>query len=100
MFMHPEIATQVAAALDLGLRGVTVQQVVDAADSVLLPAMAPQEIYALVAFLRHERRQVWVGHIVESRLRGSGAELAQRGAFGHPQDVPQHGEVPGEAGWG
>ncbi|MFN0125470.1 MAG: DUF6896 domain-containing protein [Verrucomicrobiales bacterium] len=60
---------------------------------------SPWEIYCLVAFLRHERRQKWVGCIVESRLRANGSELGRYGAFGHPDSIPQKGDVPGEAGW-
>jgi hypothetical protein len=36
---------------------------------------------------------------VESRLRGQGAELAHRGAFAHPEEIPQSGDVPDEPGW-
>lgn len=73
---------------------------IEAAVSNLLPTgLVPEELYALVAFVRHERRQLWVGHLVESRLRGQGAELASMGAFAHPKDVPRRGDVPDEPGW-
>lgn len=61
--------------------------------------LRPLESCALVSFLRHERRQEWVRYVVESRLQGSAADLAESGAFGHPEEVPQSGDVPGEEGW-
>lgn len=57
------------------------------------------ELWPLVAFLRHERRQKWVGYLVESKLRGSGVELAGKGALGHPEGFEQEGEVPDTPGW-
>lgn len=97
--MPAEFSEQVAAALARVADGVTIADVEEAVHLALLPGTPPQEIWALVAFIRHERRQVWLGGIVESRLRGSGIDLARRGAFGHPEDIPQKGEVPGEVGW-
>ncbi len=70
-----------------------------AALSPLPTKLSPEELYLLVCFVRHERRQKWVGFIVESRLRGQGADLAHLGAFAHPEEIPQSGEVPGEEGW-
>ncbi len=67
--------------------------------SPLSVGLSPEEIYALVSFLRHERRQEWVRYVVESRLRANGAELAQAGAFAHPEEIAQSGDVPGEDGW-
>ena len=67
--------------------------------SPLPTGLSPQELYALVSFVRHERRQKWVGFIVETRLSGQGADLAHLGAFAHPEEIPQNGEVPGEEGW-
>ena len=77
-------------------------QVADDSPSPLSPlsiGLSSQEIYALVCFLRHERRQEWVRHVVESRLQANGAELVQAGAFAHPEEISQSGDVPGEKGW-
>lgn len=63
------------------------------------PELFAAELWALVAFVRHERRQKWVGYLVESRLTGNCAELAHMGAFSHPEDIPQSGDVPDEPGW-
>lgn len=59
----------------------------------------PVESYVLVALLKHERRQMWVGFVIGSRLRASGQELAHHGSLGHPEGIDQMGEVPGEPGW-
>ncbi len=61
--------------------------------------MCPSAVYAMIGFLRHERRQEWVRLIVESRLGGSGSELARKGSFGHPEGEPGRGEFPGEPQW-
>lgn len=67
--------------------------------SSLSIGLSPHEIYALVSFLRHERRQEWVRYVVESRLQVNGVELAQSGAFAHPENTTQSDDVPGEDGW-
>lgn len=64
-----------------------------------LSSLDPLEGYVLVSLLKHERRQKWVGYLVESRLRGDGAQLARFGAFGHPEGIEQQGDVPGEPNW-
>jgi hypothetical protein len=59
----------------------------------------PLEVYLLVSLLKHERRQRWVGLIVESRLSAEGEKLGRFGAFGHPEGIDQKGPVPGEDDW-
>lgn len=53
----------------------------------------------LVALSDHLPRQRWVAGIVERHLSGSPNLLASDGAFGHPEAVPQSGNVPGFDGW-
>lgn len=77
----------------------TTDDFVDALQSPLAHELSPWEFWALVCFLRHERRQQWVGFLVESRLHGQGVELGTLGALGHPEGVPQEGDVPDEPGW-
>jgi hypothetical protein len=71
----------------------------DAVGEEPLSSLDPIEGYVLVSLLKHERRQKWVGYLVESRLRGDGAQLARFGAFGHPEGIEQQGDVPGETDW-
>ncbi|HEY1174328.1 MAG TPA: hypothetical protein VGH19_23380 [Verrucomicrobiae bacterium] len=78
---------------------ITEAELEEAIKSPIESGMIAEEIYLLVSILAHERRQLWVGHIVESRLHAQGAELGTMGAVGHPQDMPQSGDVPGENGW-
>ncbi len=65
----------------------------------LVTAVSPWELWPLIGLIRHERRQKWVGLIVETKLQGSGREIASGGALGHPEGVPQEGEVPDTPGW-
>ena len=85
------------AQLELGTIDVADLQLAN--NQPLCPELFPSELWALAAFVRHERRQKWVGYLVESRLAGNGADLAHLGAFAHPEDVPQSGDVPDEPGW-
>ena len=64
-----------------------------------ITGISPWEMWALVGLLRHERRQKWVGFIVETKLGGSGREIGTSGALGHPDSLPQYGEVPDNPGW-
>jgi len=66
-------------------------------DPSALPS--PWETWNLIGLVRHRERQVWVAHIIRSRLRGAPADLAALGALGHPPDVPQSGSVPGLPEW-
>lgn len=59
----------------------------------------PWATWALVGLARHLRRQLWVAEVVRSRLGGDLESLAHRGAFGHPEGVPQEGLVPGLTDW-
>ena len=65
----------------------------------LVSGLSRWELWALIGFERQERRQKWVGYIVESKLRGAGDELAERGVFGHPEGISQEGEVPDMPDW-
>lgn len=56
-------------------------------------------LWTLICLLRHRDRQKWVGYIVESRLKGDLRQIGCAGAFGHPESLPQSGDVPGEADW-
>lgn len=78
---------------------IRIDDIEDAAGQQSLSSLSPLEGYVLVSLLKHERRQKWVGYLVESRLRGDGAELARYGAFGHPEGLDQQGDVPGETDW-
>ena len=64
-----------------------------------LTELSPLELWPLIGFFRHERRQKWVGYIVESKLKGVGSELTASGAFAHPEAMEQKGEVPDTPGW-
>lgn len=65
----------------------------------IITELSGWELWPLVGFVRHERRQKWVGYIVESKLNGSGSELASSGALGHPNGMKQEGDVPDNPGW-
>jgi len=60
---------------------------------------SPWEVWLLFCLVRHRRRQLWVGEVVSTRLRGDPLLLAQAGALGHPQEIPQSGLVPGLPEW-
>src|SRR6185436_6490221 len=66
-----------------------------AEDCKLLPWTA----WALIGLARHRERQRWVTTIVRTRLQGSPENLSVRGAFAHPETLPQHGVVPGLIDW-
>jgi hypothetical protein len=66
-------------------------------DSGVLPS--PWETWVLFGLVRHRRRQLWVGEVIRTRLRGHPRELAAAGALGHPDGVPQSGIVPGLPEW-
>jgi len=76
------------------------KELISAVENPLVPEMFPTELWAMIAFVQHERRQKWVGYIVESRLRGDGVALAHLGAFAHTDDdESQESDVPDEPGW-
>src|SRR2546425_8645881 len=56
-------------------------------------------LWTLIGLCRHLRRQKWVGYVVETRLKGDLARLGTVGSLGHPDGIPQEGEVPDEPGW-
>ena len=56
-------------------------------------------LWTLVCLRRHLDRQKWVGYIVESRLKGDLRQIGCAGAFGHPEALPQSGDVPDEPEW-
>jgi hypothetical protein len=66
-------------------------------DPTTLPS--PWETWALIGLFRHRERQLWVGAIIRARLGGSLLGLAKMGALGHPEGVPQSGNVPGLPEW-
>lgn len=57
------------------------------------------QLWTLVCLCRHLSRQKWVGYIVESRLKGDLVNLGTTGSLGHPDGIPQEGDVPDEPGW-
>jgi hypothetical protein len=56
-------------------------------------------LWTLASLHRHLDRQKWVGYIVESRLKADLRQIGCAGAFGHPEGLPQSGDIPGEAEW-
>lgn len=60
---------------------------------------SPWETWALFGLVRHRERQLWVGEVIRTRLRGHPRALAAGGALGHPEGVPGHGTVPGLPEW-
>jgi hypothetical protein len=60
---------------------------------------SPWATWTLIGLVRHRRRQLWVGQVVATRLQGELESIARMGAFGHPEDIPQHGLVPGLTDW-
>lgn len=60
---------------------------------------SPWESWTLIGLIRHWRRQQWVAEIVHTRLSGDRTRIAEFGAFGHPDEVPQSGTVPGLPEW-
>ena len=59
----------------------------------------PWATWTLIGLVRHRRRQLWVAQVVATRLQGEPESIATRGAFGHPEDIPQRGLVPGLTDW-
>jgi len=57
------------------------------------------QLWTLVCLCRHLNRQKWVGYVVETRLKGDLVKLGAAGSLGHPDGIPQEGEVPDEPGW-
>lgn len=56
-------------------------------------------LWTLLSLHKHLDRQKWVGFIVESRLKGDLQKIGCAGAFGHPEGLPQSGDVPDEPEW-
>src|SRR5690348_3177959 len=52
------------------------------------------QLWTLICLSRHIDRQKWVGYVVETRLKSDLAKLGTAGALGHPDDIPQAGDVP------
>ena len=74
----------------------------------MLPALDPTplalpgdawERRLLVALADHLPRQRWVARVAEQHLGVDLHLLAEAGAFGHPEAIPQQGEVPDLPGW-
>lgn len=59
----------------------------------------PWETWTLIGLVRHRERQLWVAEIVQTRLRGDISRIAEMGAMGHPEELPQSGSVPGLSEW-
>lgn len=57
------------------------------------------ELWVLVALLSHERRQKWVGFVVESKLGASAHDLGTSGALGHPEASGDDKRVPDLPEW-
>jgi hypothetical protein len=57
------------------------------------------QLWTLICLCRHLGRQKWVGYVVETRLKGDLAKLGIAGSAGHPDEIPQKGEVPDEPSW-
>jgi hypothetical protein len=68
-----------------------------------LPAVgnlpSPWVTWTLIGLVRHRRRQLWVGEVVATRLRGDREVIAVMGALGHPPEIPRQGLVPGLTDW-
>lgn len=96
-----EITEQTISAIIAKARSdaLTIDDFVGALKQPLVSDLSGWELWPLVGFVRHERRQKWVGYVVESKLKGSGSELAASGAFAHPEGMDQEGEVPDSPGW-
>jgi hypothetical protein len=60
---------------------------------------SPWDTWTLIGLTRHRERQLWVAKIIRTRLRGDPDDLADTGALGHPEGVPQSGPVPGMPEW-
>lgn len=60
--------------------------------------ISPWATWLLLALIRHETRQNWVGKIVKENLGGDPEMLAKAGSFGHPP-IKQSGLVPGLTDW-
>lgn len=69
------------------------------AERQLFTGLDHWSLWTLVCLVRHRDRQKWVGYIVESRLKGDLRQIGCAGAFGHPEALPQLGDVPGEPEW-
>jgi hypothetical protein len=59
--LEEQIATSLAKARD---GSVSADDIADAIKSPLPTGLNAQEIYSLLCFVRHERRQKWVGFLV------------------------------------
>ena len=77
----------------------TLPDLIAAVRSPLIPHISRWELWTLVGFVRHERRQKWVGYVVETKLKGSGHDLGAMGALAHPEGVEQSNKVPDTPGW-
>lgn len=69
------------------------------AERPLFTTLDHWSLWTLICLHRHSDRQKWVGYIVESRLKGDLRQIGRAGAFGHPETLPQMGDVPGEPDW-
>src|SRR5215469_2407067 len=66
---------------------------------ILRTGLSHWSLWVLVCLRRHVERQKWVALIIESRLKGNLSQIGGAGAFGHPEEFPQSGAVPGEEEW-
>ncbi len=52
-----------------------------------------------MSLVRHHRRQQWLAETIQVRLNADLNAIATAGSFGHPEDLPQQGLVPGLTDW-
>jgi hypothetical protein len=99
--MHDQISEQAVSDVLAKVRsGVPTSGDFSAAvQGPLISQLSRWELWALVGFVRHERRQKWLGYIVETKLKGSGHELGAMGALAHPEGMEQSSNVPDTPGW-
>lgn len=61
-------------------------------------SLSPWGVWTLFSLVRHHQRQEFVAEVVRTRLNGDLQQIADKGAFGHPEG-PQRGPVPGLVEW-
>lgn len=68
-------------------------------DPILKTDLDHWSFWTLICLCRHLENQKWVAFVIESRLKGNLSQIGGAGAFGHPEELSQSGEVPGEEDW-
>ncbi|MEM7232763.1 MAG: hypothetical protein AAF517_11335 [Planctomycetota bacterium] len=74
-------------------------EILDAARRPAVRGLDAQALWAIVSFLRQERRQEWVRHIIVDKLKRDVVQLGRRGWLAIGEWSDSKGEVPGEPGW-